>query len=211
MTDSAVLPSLLLLTDRRAAEAQGRTLVSTVASAVEAGARAVLLREKDLPAVRRLHLAQELRHAMAGSDARLGIASDPHLAARVDLDWVHLSATDPLPPDELLLGRSCHDLVEVRNAATEGCKYVTVSPVAPSASKPRYGPALGAERLAEICQAVAPLPVYALGGVDAANAESWLAAGAQGVATMGAVMAAADPANATRQLLDALRACGPMQ
>ncbi len=211
MTDSAVLPSLVLLTDRRAAEAQGHTLVSTVAAAVEAGARAVLLREKDLPARHRLRLAQELRHAMAGSDARLGIASDPHLAARAHIDWVHLSATDPFPPDQLLVGRSCHDLADVRNAASEGCDYATVSPVAPSASKPHYGPALGAERLAEICQAAAPLPVYALGGVDAANAESWLTAGAQGVVTMGAVMAAADPADATRQLLATLHARGEMQ
>lgn len=206
MTDCVGLPSLVLLTDRHAAEAKGHTLVSTVAAAVEAGARAVLLREKDFPAPRRLRLAQELRRAMAGSDARLGIASDPHLAARLDSDWVHLSATDPFPPGKLLVGRSCHDLVEVLNAASEGCKYVTVSPVAMSVSKPHYGPALGAERLAEICQAVAPLPVYALGGVDAANAESWFAAGARGVATMGAVMASTDPANATRQLLDALAA-----
>lgn len=211
MTDSGVLPSLVLLTDRRAAEAQGRTLVSTVASAVEAGARAVLLREKDLPASNRLRLAQELRHAMAGSGARLGIASDPNLATRLDSDWVHLSATDPFPPDELLVGRSCHDLAEVRNAASEGCHYVTVSPVAPSPSKPHYGPALGAERLAEICHAAAPLPVYALGGIYAANAETWLTAGAQGVATMGAVMAAADPADATRQLLATLHTRKPMQ
>jgi len=211
VTDSAVLPSLVLVTDRRAAEAQGRTLVSTVATAVEAGARAVLLREKDLPAPRRLGLAQELRHVMAGSGARLGIASDPNLAVCVDSDWVHLSATDPFPPGQLLVGRSCHDLVEVCKAASEGCGYVTVSPVAPSASKPGYGPALGAERLAEICQAAAPLPVYALGGVNAANAESWLTAGAEGVATMGAVMAAADPVIATHQLLDALRARGEMQ
>lgn len=211
MTDSAVLPSLVLWTDRRAAQAQGRTLVSTVAGAVEAGARAVLLREKDLPEPRRLRLARELRHAMAGSGARLGIASDPHLAARVDSDWVHLSATDRFPASELLVGRSSHDLVEVRKAASEGCGYVTVSPVAPSVSKPCYGPAFGAERLTELCQAAAPVPVYALGGVNAANAKSWLAAGARGVVTMGAVMAAADPADATRQLLQAIRASGAVR
>lgn len=208
MKAGAVLPSLVVLTHRHGAEAAGRTLVSTVSAAVEGGARAVLLREKDLPAPRRLGLAHDLQRAMAGSGARLGIASDPHLAARVDSDWVHLSATDPFPGGDLLVGRSCHDLAGVLEAASEGCHYVTVSPVAPSASKPHYGPALGAERLAELCHAAGPLPVYALGGVDPLNAASWLAAGARGVAVMGVVMAAVDPSVATRRLLERVRASG---
>ncbi len=35
-------------------------------------------------------------------------------------------------------------------ASAEGCDYVTVSPVFPSASKPGYGPALGASGLAAL-------------------------------------------------------------
>lgn len=203
MTPPGPLPSLVLLTDRRAAAARGRTLVATVAAAVGAGARAVLLREKDLAADLRGRLAGELARVIAGSSARLGIASDARLAARHAVDWVHLAARDPWPGGELLVGRSCHGEAEVFGAAAEGCGYVTLSPVAPSTSKAGYGPPLGAGRLAQLCRAT-PLAVYALGGVDAGNAASWVGAGARGVAVMGGVMGAPDPAAATRRLLDAL-------
>jgi thiamine-phosphate pyrophosphorylase len=45
------------------------------------------------------------------------------------------------------------------------------------------------------------VPVLALGGVDAANAASAREAGAHGVAVMGCVMRAADPAAVVRRLL----------
>jgi thiamine-phosphate pyrophosphorylase len=47
----------------------------------------------------------------------------------------------------------------------------------------------------------APLPVYALGGVDPTNARSCIDAGAAGVAVMGYVMRADDPAVAVKELL----------
>ena len=53
-------------------------------------------------------------------------------------------------------------------------------------------------------QAAPDLPLWALGGVDVANVGRWLAAGASGVAVMGWIMAAADPARVTHRLLAAL-------
>ena len=59
------LPRLLVLTDRRQSEAAGRTLPETVAAAVNAGARAIVLREKDLPPPERRELAEALCAAAA--------------------------------------------------------------------------------------------------------------------------------------------------
>ena len=50
----------------------------------------------------------------------------------------------------------------------------------------------------------APLPVFALGGVDGSNARRCVAAGACGVAVMGTVMRADDPAAVVAGLVDAL-------
>ena len=97
------------------------------------------------------------------------------------------------------MGRSCHDLAELQAAADEGCDYATLSPVFPTASKLRYGPALGVDALHR-----PPLPVYALGGVTDGNAADCRAAGAAGVAVMGAVMRAADPARTVSELLVAM-------
>jgi thiamine monophosphate synthase len=51
---------------------------------------------------------------------------------------------------------------------------------------------------------VAPLPVYALGGVDTpARVRDCLDEGAAGVAVMGAIMRADDPARLVKELLTA--------
>jgi thiamine monophosphate synthase len=76
--------------------------------------------------------------------------------------------------------------------------YVTLSPIFLTSSKPGYGPALGTH----ILSVRASRPIVALGGVDdAAKAAACREAGAAGVAVMGAVMRAADPAAVVKGLL----------
>jgi thiamine-phosphate pyrophosphorylase len=121
---------------------------------------------------------------------------------------VHLAAGDPrltVQPEELLVGRSCHDGAEVVTARDEGVAYALVSPVAASPTKPGYGPALGAAGLRELVENADRLPLLALGGVTPDNAATWRAAGARGIAVMGGVMAATDPAATVRRLLLAWR------
>lgn len=58
--------------------------------------------------------------------------------------------------------------------------------------------------MARLAPATAGVPVYALGGIDTTNAADFQAAGAHGVAVMGAVMRADDPAAVVEQLLGAV-------
>lgn len=172
------LPPLLVLTDR--AQCTG-PLVDVAAAAVEAGARAVVLREKDLSETRRTEMAEQLRAVLAPVGGVLIMAG-----ARGDA--VHLSASDAFPtPRPALVGRSCHDAPELRAAGDAGCDYITLSPVFATASKPGYGPALGAHGLAALT-AIAASPVYALGGVHPPDVVDCFAAGASGIAVMGPVM-----------------------
>ena len=105
--------------------------------------------------------------------------------------------------NRVTIGISAHNSDEVRHAAALGADYVTLSPIFVSASKPEYGPALGLKTLAEIAKATA-IPIYALGGIDAGNAAECRAAGAAGVAIMGAAMRAADPEAMIRGVIAAL-------
>ncbi|MEV4619359.1 thiamine phosphate synthase [Asanoa sp. NPDC049573] len=183
------LPRLLVLTDRTQCAGP---LPATVAAAVDAGARAVLLREKDLPAGERAALAAELAALLAPVGGTLIVAASAGqsgTAARAGQSGtaVHLAARQPFPGERpALVGRSCHDAAEIAGAAAEGCDYVTVSPVFPSPSKPGYGPPLGPAGLAALLRD-AP-PAYALGGVRPPDVPVCRAAGAYGVAVMGAVM-----------------------
>lgn len=187
------LPRLLLLTDRTQAR---WPLVDVVRAAVDGGARAAVLREKDLPRPDRARLAIELRRVLAGVGGALLVASD----ATIPHDGIHLAADEPMPPTSSgWIGRSCHDRHELAGAATEGCTYATLSPIFATRSKPGYGPALGPAVLTD-----PPLPTFALGGIDRVeDVACCIAAGAHGVAVMGAVMRATDPARTTADLLAA--------
>ena len=184
------LPRLLVLTDRTMCE---RPLLDVVADAVMSGARAVVLREKDLPYDERVRVAAQLRFVLDPVGGLLVMAGPRG-------ESVHLSSSDPLPsPRPALVGRSCHDADEVARAGAEGCDYVTVSPAFSSASKPGYGPVLGRCGLAALL--TGGPTAYALGGVLPEHVASCRAAGAYGVAVMGPLMR--DPHLVSRYL-DAL-------
>lgn len=198
MTGTALrLPRLLVLTDRRQAPGP---LVEVVAAAIDAGARAVVLREKDLPDDQRRALVARLAPIVHGAGGLL--LSAGRLLPGVD--GVHQpSHGGPPPPGAGVTGRSCHDAAQVSAAEAGGADYVTVSPIYATASKPGYGPPLGVEGLAPLA-ASTRLPVYALGGIDGPAAVTpCRKAGAHGVAVMGAVMRAERPGSLVADLLAA--------
>ena len=190
-----------MLTDRHQAR---RPLPELVAAAVAGGVRWVLLREKDLPRAGRMALATELRPILAEVGGTLTVAGPDALGGTA----VHLAATDPLPPTPLplvgrsrlpLVGRSCYNRAELAALTRED--YCSLSPVYPTTSKPGYGPALGPDGLAELIRC-SPVPVLALGGIGTPQQiVDCLAAGAAGVAVLGALMRAADPAETAAALL----------
>jgi thiamine-phosphate pyrophosphorylase len=203
----AATPAVVVLTDRNASAAAGRPLAATVAEALAAGATAILLREKDLPPADRRRLAETLRTLTADAGAALLVAGDATLARTIGADGVHLAAADPWPdppPPPRGVGRSCHTVAELVAAAAAGARWATYSPVFATASKPGYGPALGLDGLAAGCRAVPDLAVLALGGLGPGRAGECVRAGAAGVAVMGAVMRAGDPAAVVRSLVDEL-------
>lgn len=175
------LPGLLVLTDRT--QCSG-SLLDTVSAAVAGGARAIVLREKDLPEEERDRLSAALLELLAPVE---GLLIRAGAALRGGADALHLAAADPFPEDRpALVGRSCHSASELRAARAEGCDYATISPVFATASKPGYGPALGLEGLAAVT-GTGPA-AYALGGVHPDDVRGCVAAGARGVAVMGAIM-----------------------
>lgn len=88
-------------------------------------------------------------------------------------------------------------------AVAAGASYLGVGPAYATSTKPGLPPPIGPAGVAAVAAAV-DLPVIAIGGITAARVPELLAAGAYGVAVVGAVSAAADPARATAALLDVL-------
>lgn len=187
-----VTPSgLVLLTDVRLAAGP---MLRVVQAAVRGGAAWVVLRDRHLGYGERAALARSLRALAPG---RVIVAGPDPLGG----DAVHLSARDPMPAGVGLIGRSWHGHEPLSEE-----DYVTLSPIHPTATKPGYGPALGAEGAAARMRAGGSArPWLALGGIDSPErVAECVAAGAAGVAVLGAVMRAADPEKATRVLVEAL-------
>jgi thiamine-phosphate pyrophosphorylase len=196
------IPKLVLVTDRHATG--GRELVGTVERALDAGLPAVQLRDKDLSGSALFRLAERLRAATARTGALLFVNDRVDVARAVGADGVELGATTlpveaarPLLSAAMLVGESIHT---VEAAAATRADFVIFGPVHDTPSKRAYGPPQGVALL-RAAVGRAAVPVLAIGGIDRTNAAATRATGAHGIAVVRAILAAPDPAAATRDLL----------
>jgi len=214
---------LYLITDRNLAARRGgivamaEAALSAASAIAQRGAVALQLREKDMEARPLYELARALRELCSRYGAALLVNDRIDVAIAAGADGVHLPANSFAVADARrlvgatrLIGVSTHAAGEVGAAAAAGADFAVYGPVYEPLSKASDGAARGAEELGAACGA-AGLPVFALGGITAERIAELggtpaLSEGGRpaGVAVIGAVFGADDPAAATRALLDAL-------
>jgi thiamine-phosphate pyrophosphorylase len=199
---------LYLVTDRH--QTGGRDLFEVLGQVLAAGVRAIQLREKDLNALETYRLAERLLAMTRKAGAALMINDRVDIALALGADGIQLTRKS-LPPEDvralvgsrMQIGVSCHSLEDVREAADGGADFLVLGPVYATPSKTSYGlphtPAI-LRQARDICS----LPILAIGGITASQVPEIVQAGADGVAAISAVLAAPDPAAATRELLGAI-------
>ena len=101
------------------------------------------------------------------------------------------------------VGASVHSIDEAVVAAGQGADWIFFGPVYDTPSKRAYGAPQGLATLERVAAAV-DVPVIAIGGITPDRVPEVRRAGASGVAVISAILAADDPAAATREFLDAL-------
>ena len=89
------------------------------------------------------------------------------------------------------LGASCHWAEEAIEAEKLGCTYITVGHIFDTDCKKGL-PGRGIDFLQEVCRQVS-IPVYAIGGIDAANIAEVRNAGAKGACVMSGAMVCEEP------------------
>jgi thiamine-phosphate pyrophosphorylase len=200
-------PRLLVVTDRRQAR---HSLGEIVDSALAAGCRFVSLREKDLPQDDQILLARALLAVTRRHGARLLLHGDAALAKLAGVDGVHLpaggdaKAARGLLGPRKLIGLSIHTVTEAAAIDPAFADYAVAGPAFETPSKPGYGPEIGRQGLRHMASA-ARVPVLAIGGINAARVGEVIATGCAGIAVMGGVMRAGDPAIEVRALAASLR------
>ena len=144
------------------------------------------LREPALPAAELERLFGRLRALREPGGLRIVVSSRHPASYARAADGVHLTARDLAAarerPRVRWVGASCHAAAELARADAIGCDFAVLGPVRPTASHPG-APGIGFDGLAREI-ASTPLPVYALGGLDASDLGAAEAAGAHGVAAM---------------------------
>ena len=198
---------LYLVTDRN--QTGGRDLVRVLERALEGGARAVQLREKDLAGRELFVLAEKTKRLCERYQANLFINDRVDVALGVDAEGVHLGgdampvrAARELLGAEKLIGVSTHSIKEAREAEQEKADFILFGPVYFTPSKAAYGNPQGLGRLKEVVEKVS-LPVYAIGGVKVGNIAEVKGTGVRGIALISAILSAGDPGGAAQEILKA--------
>ncbi len=181
------LPDRYLITPPLASAAR-RDVLDGIERACAAGIRLIQLRQPGWTREELAATAMAAQSICARHGAALLLNADWETAERCGLDGVHLPARialalDARPvPSHRWLAVSCHDAAELAQAQRIGADFATLAPVAPTPSHADATP-LGWRRFAD-CVADAALPVFALGGLAAADIGIAKAHGGQGVAAI---------------------------
>jgi thiamine-phosphate pyrophosphorylase len=177
----------------------------TAEEALAGGADCIQLREKGLDDSELLSRALRLGELCRRRGVLFIVNDRPDIAVLAGADGVHLGQTD-LPVAAArrivgpgaLIGVSTHDPAQLRAAIAAGPDYIAVGPMFATATKPQQH--LAGPELLALATRETQIPIVPIGGITAGNAGVLVQAGARRLCVCSAVIAAADPRAAAREL-----------
>jgi len=192
---------------------KGRHHLEVAGQVIRGGARTIQLRDKTLGKGELLPVAQQLKNLCAEHGVLFIMNDYLDVALDSDADGLHLGQDDlpvkvarRLLPLGKVVGCSTTTVEQAVAAQSDGADYVAVGSIYPTSSKTLARIAakvVGLETLHQVRQAVT-LPLVAIGGITRDNASEVMAAGADSVAVISAVLGAGSPEEASRQIADSL-------
>jgi len=198
------LPGLYVIIDTQALK--GRSHIEVAKPVIRGGAKTIQLRDKIGNKKKLLPVAQQLKNLCADKGALFIVNDYLDLALATDADGLHLGQDDlpikvarQLLPIGKILGVSTTSVDQATTAESDGADYIAVGSIYPTPSK-ETAKVIGLDGLRQIRQAVT-LPLVAIGGITQDNAAEVMAAGADAVAVIRAILQAESPEEAARQIV----------
>lgn len=195
--------SLYLVTDSSYHEES--EFLRIVEEACKGGVTIVQLREKTKEGAQYLDLAKKVKSITDRYNIGLIIDDRVDVALAVDAAGVHVGAKDipvsvarRLMGKDKIVGATAKTVEAARKAFEDGADYLGTGAIFPTTTKV-VTVITKVETLNEICDAV-PIPVVAIGGLNASNMEVLNQSSIAGIAVVTAIMKAQDPQAATREL-----------
>ncbi len=186
------LPRLYPITDARL---NGLTHAEQVERLSAGGASLLQLREKHASPREFYSEAEKALRVARNHGVRLIINDRADVALALGADGVHLGQDD-LPPaaarsllgEQAVIGFSTHNLEQALEATRLPIDYLALGPIFPTASKDNPDAVVGLEGLRRVREALPRTPLVAIGGITLENAAEVIAAGADSVAVISALL-----------------------
>jgi thiamine-phosphate pyrophosphorylase len=205
-------PHLYAIID--ASHTQGRSTQNLAQSLLDAGVRLIQYRDK-LGSSREIYdVSRELAAMATRQGAALIVNDRADIALAAGADGVHVGQDD-LPPslarrilgESKVVGYSTHSLEQLAAADRQPVDYIALGPIYATQSKEHPDPVVGLEALRR-ARTLTRKPLVAIGGITLENAPAVIEAGADSVAVIRDLTAAADPARRARDFLEVLVGLG---
>lgn len=184
-------------------------LFTIVEAALRGGITLVQYRDKNASDTELLSQGQQLVQLCHHYGALLIINDRVDIALAVDADGVHLGQQDmsvtfarQVLGTHKIIGLSTTNSEEMRIGISQKADYIGVGPVYETPTKP--GKAAAGLDYIRYAVEHAPLPWFAIGGIDTNNVNEVIAAGAERVSVVRAIMAAEQPTLVTQYFLSKL-------
>ena len=180
--------------------------MEVVEESVAGGVTCVQLREKNCSTRQFVEQGLALQKILTPKNIPLIVNDRIDVAMAIGATGVHLGQDDMemsharrILGADCIIGISVESLRDAREATAAGADYLGVSPVFATPTKTDTAPPLGLEGLKAIRMEV-DLPLVAIGGIKSDNCASVIAAGADGLAVVSALMSALSPRQAAVEL-----------
>ncbi len=180
-------------------QSQSGDLVADAAAAITGGVTCVQLRAKHLSDFDMLDLAIPLAALCRRNRVPFIVNDRLDVALAVGADGLHVGLSDlpisvvrRMAGDRFMIGWSPETEEQAARSIAEGADYVGLGPVFPTGSKADAGAAIGLGGLARRV-VLAHIPTVGIGGITVNTAASVIAAGADGVAVISAILRSGDP------------------
>src|ERR1044072_493189 len=190
------LPKIYPITDRRVS---GLSHAEQVARLIEGGATLIQLRDKESSAADFLREAERALFVAQKNNVTLIINDRADIALALNADGLHVGQMD-LPAElarrllglESIIGVSTHNVEQVKVAATIPVDYVAFGPIFQTGKKKDHEPIAGLDGLRSARAILGDRPLVAIGGINETNAGDAIAAGADSVAPIAAMLSDPD-------------------
>jgi thiamine-phosphate pyrophosphorylase len=200
MGRSFILPRVYALTDVRLS---GLSHADQVELLSAGGATLIQLREKEMSPREFYEQAKAAVDVAVRRGVQLIINDRVDVALAVGAHGVHLGQDD-MPPEaarkllgpKAVIGYSTHNIEQAIAATKLPIDYLAIGPIFTTTTKSDTAPVLGLEGLQTVRQAIGTFPLVAIGGITQANAREVIAAGADSVAVISALLS--DPTRITQ-------------